>query len=102
MLPASRQIHSAQKVKFFAARLSQLHRTETESAHQTKARQMRKVAQPIAACEAINTVWSIDFMHDRIEDGCRVSRDSRAINTHPQAGKPVWLRFPNPHLRIYT
>ncbi len=21
---------------------------------------------------------------------------------HPQAGKPVWLRFPNPHLRIYA
>jgi putative transposase len=34
-----------------------------------KRRLMREVPQPLAVPEAINQVWSMDFMHDNLDDG---------------------------------
>ena len=34
-----------------------------------KKRLVRHTPEPLAVPEAINTTWSMDFMHDQIEDG---------------------------------
>lgn len=52
------------------ARLSHLSGVGTESADQAEeAHRAREKPQPLAVPDAINQVWSMDFMHDQLSDG---------------------------------
>ena len=55
------------------------------------------------------TVNDVIYFGDHLRLRCTLPDETEAkvrmaltSNRQPEAGKPVWLRFPNPHLRIYT
>jgi putative transposase len=57
-----------------------------------KRRLVRDVPQPLAVPESLNTVWSMDFMHDRIEDG-RAIRLLNIIDDYNREGLAIEVDF---------
>ncbi len=66
-------------------------------------------AAPAAGNVMSAIVKDVIYFGDHLRLRCTLPDETEAkvrmaltSNAQPQAGKPVWLRFPNPHLRIYT
>jgi putative transposase len=64
-----------------------------------KKRIVREVPQPLAVPEAINEVWSMDFMHDSLEDG-RSYRLFNVIDDFNREGLSIEVDFSLPAERV--
>jgi putative transposase len=60
---------------------------------------MREKPEPLAVLEAINQVWSMDFMHDRLEDG-RAFRLFNVIDDFNREGLGIEVDFSLPAERV--
>ena len=64
-----------------------------------KNRLVREKPEPLAVPEAINQVWSMDFMHDRLEDG-RAFRILNVIDDFNREGLGIEVDFSLPAERV--
>ena len=64
-----------------------------------KKRLVREKPEPLAVPEAINQVWSMDFMHDRLEDG-RAFRILNVIDDFNREGLGIEVDFSLPAERV--
>jgi len=64
-----------------------------------KKRITREKPEPLAVPEAINQVWSIDFMHDRLEDG-RAFRLFNVLDDFNREGLAIEVDFSLPAERV--
>lgn len=64
-----------------------------------KKRLVREKPEPLAVPEAINQVWSMDFMHDRLEDG-RAFRLFNVIDDYNREGLGMEVDFSLPAERV--
>jgi putative transposase len=63
------------------------------------ARLVRETPQPLAVPEAINQVWSMDFMHDQLSDG-RSFRLFNVIDDFNREGLAIDVDFSLPAIRV--
>jgi putative transposase len=64
-----------------------------------KKRLVREAPEPLAVPEQINTVWSMDFMHDQLEDG-RAFRLLNVIDDFNREGLGIEVDFSLPAQRV--
>jgi putative transposase len=64
-----------------------------------KKRLVRDTPKPLAVPEHINTVWSMDFMHDQLADG-RCFRLLNVIDDHNREALGIEVDFSLPALRV--
>ncbi len=64
-----------------------------------KKRLVREKPEPLAVPEAINQVWSMDFMHDRLEEG-RAIRLFNVIDDFNREGLGIEIDFSLPAERV--
>lgn len=64
-----------------------------------KKRLVRETPQPLAVPDRINTVWSMDFMHDQLDDG-RSFRLLNVIDDFNREGLGIEVDFSLPALRV--
>lgn len=64
-----------------------------------KKRLVREKPEPLAVPESINQVWSMDFMHDRLEDG-RAIRLFNVIDDYNREGLGIEVDFSLPAERV--
>jgi putative transposase len=64
-----------------------------------RARLVREAPQPLAVPEAINQVWSMDFMHDQLGDG-RSFRLFNVIDDFNREGLAIDVDFSLPAVRV--
>jgi putative transposase len=64
-----------------------------------KRRLVRETPQPLAVPKAINTMWSMDFMHDRLQDG-RAIRLFNVIDDYNREGLAIEVDFSLPGERV--
>lgn len=64
-----------------------------------KKRLLREKPQPLAVPEAINQVWSIDFMHDQLSDG-RSFRLFNVLDDHNREGLGIEVDLSLPSARV--
>ena len=64
-----------------------------------KRRLVRERPEPLAVPEVINQVWSMDFMHDRLEDG-RAFRLLNVIDDFNREGQGIEVDFSLPAERV--
>jgi putative transposase len=64
-----------------------------------KKRLVRETPEPLSVPEAINQVWSMDFMHDRLEDG-RAFRLLNVIDDFNREGLGIEVDFSLPAERV--
>ena len=57
-----------------------------------KRRLAREVPQPLSVPETINAMWSMDFMHDRLQDG-RAIRLLNVIDDYNREGLAIETDF---------
>lgn len=64
-----------------------------------KRRLQREKPEPLAVPDAPNAVWSLDFMHDRLEDG-RAFRLFNVLDDYNREGLGIEVDFSLPALRV--
>lgn len=64
-----------------------------------KKRLVREVPEPLAVPETVNEMWSMDFMHDQLEDG-RCFRALNVIDDYNREGLGIEIDFSLPAVRV--